>query len=62
MDKNTVIGLGLIGVILATFTYFNKPSDAEIKAQKEKAKKEIAIQQEEIKKEQDKYNTSVFFI
>lgn len=58
MDKNTVIGLGLIGVILATFTYFNKPSDAEIKAQKEKAKKEIAIQQEEIKKEQDKIVTA----
>jgi YidC/Oxa1 family membrane protein insertase len=58
MDKNTVIGLGLIGVILATFTYLNKPTEEELKAQK--AKQEIALQQE--KKELDKeakkiYNT-----
>ena len=35
MDKNTLIGLGLIGVILALFTYFNQPTEAEIAAQKE---------------------------
>ena len=31
MDKNTLIGLGLIGVILATFTYFNQPTPEELK-------------------------------
>jgi YidC/Oxa1 family membrane protein insertase len=42
MDKNTVIGLTLIGALLVVFTYMNQPSDAEIKAQKEKEKKELA--------------------
>ena len=40
MDKNTLIGLGLIGVILATFTYFNQPSPEELKKREELAKKE----------------------
>src|SRR5690554_968680 len=31
MDKNTIIGLGLIGVILALFTFFNQPSEEELK-------------------------------
>jgi YidC/Oxa1 family membrane protein insertase len=43
MDKNTLIGLGLIGAILVTFTYLNKPSDAEMKAQELKAKKEQVV-------------------
>lgn len=42
MDKNTLIGLGLIGVILATFTYFNQPSPEELKKREELAKKEQA--------------------
>ena len=30
MDKNTVIGLVIIGLILSVFTIFNQPSDEEI--------------------------------
>ncbi len=47
MDKNTIVGLGLIGAILVTFTLLNKPSAAEVKkqnAQKEKEKREIALE------------------
>ncbi len=49
MDKNTVIGLTLIGALLVVFTYLNQPSDAEIKA-KEKEQKELALKE---KKEAD---------
>lgn len=42
MDRNTVIGLVLIGVILSVFAIFNQPSEAEIKA--EKQKQELAQQ------------------
>ncbi|MDX1653479.1 MAG: membrane protein insertase YidC [Brumimicrobium sp.] len=59
MDRNTLIGLGLIGVILALFTYFNQPSPEEIKAQQEKielaekkAKERKAFEAEEKKKEE----------
>lgn len=45
MDRNTIIGLVLIGGILAGFTFFNQPSEEEIKAQKEKEKKELAEKQ-----------------
>src|SRR5690554_430598 len=34
MDRNTLIGLGLIGVILATFTFYNKPSEEEMLAKR----------------------------
>lgn len=40
MDRNTIIGLVLIGTILATFAIFNKPSEEEMKAAQAKAKKE----------------------
>lgn len=40
MDRNTVIGLVLIGVILSVFTIFNQPSEAEIKKQQA----EVALQ------------------
>ena len=36
MDRNTVVGLVLIGLILSVFTLFNQPSEEEIKAEKEK--------------------------
>lgn len=41
MDRNTIIGLTLIGVILVTFTIFNQPSAADLKkkAQTEAADK-----------------------
>jgi YidC/Oxa1 family membrane protein insertase len=43
MDRNTIIGLVLIGLILSVFTIFNQPSEEELKQQKakiEKAEKE----------------------
>lgn len=40
MDRNTVIGLVLIGVILSVFTIFNQPSEEEIKKQQA----EVALQ------------------
>jgi YidC/Oxa1 family membrane protein insertase len=40
MDKNTILGLGLIGAILVTFTLINKP--------KEPTKEELAKQKKEI--------------
>jgi YidC/Oxa1 family membrane protein insertase len=42
MDRNTMIGLGLIGVILAIFTYINQPNPEEIEAQRKKAEQELA--------------------
>lgn len=41
MDKNTLIGLGLIGVILAVFTYINQPDPEEIRKQQEIAQQEL---------------------
>ena len=41
MDRNTLIGLGLIGIILAVFTYINQPSPEEIQAQQKKAQQEL---------------------
>ncbi len=40
MDRNTIIGLVLIGLTLTTFAIFNQPSKEEIKASQAKAKKE----------------------
>ncbi len=40
MDKNTLIGLGLIGVILAVFTYINQPDPEEYRLQQEALKEE----------------------
>jgi len=50
MDKNTLIGLGLIGAILVTFSMFNQPSAEEIKKQQEEATKK---EQEAKKKEKE---------
>ena len=45
MDKNTVIGLSLIGLLLVTFTYMNQPSQEELakKAKTEKAAKDGVV-------------------
>ncbi|MFY7989631.1 MAG: membrane protein insertase YidC [Fluviicola sp.] len=56
MDKNTVIGLSLIGVLLVAFTIMSQPSEAEIKAQKkkelnEKKKKEAEAKSKEKEKQ-----------
>lgn len=51
MDRNSIIGLVLIGVILMIFTYLNKPSEEQIAESKRiqdsitEVQKEIAIQQ-----------------
>lgn len=69
MDKNTVIGLVIIGVILSVFTIFNQPSEEELKAQKEKQElaekrqkeneKEASKEESEPKKETKKVSTLV---
>lgn len=49
MDRNTILGLGLIGAILVTFTLLNKPSAEDLKKEKalqEKEKKEIALEKQ----------------
>ena len=40
MDRNTIIGLVLIGLTLSVFTIFNQPTEEEIAAQLEQAKNE----------------------
>lgn len=47
MDRNTVIGLVLIGLILSVFTIFNQPSEEEI----QKRKQEVEMQKNAEKKE-----------
>ena len=39
MDKNTIIGFVLIAVVLIGFSWWNRPSEEEIKAQQEQAEK-----------------------
>jgi YidC/Oxa1 family membrane protein insertase len=45
MDRNTIIGLTLIGVILVVFTLFNQPSAEDLK--KQKAQTEAAAKKKE---------------
>jgi YidC/Oxa1 family membrane protein insertase len=54
MDRNTLIGLGLIGVILAIFTYINQPDPEEYKKQQELAKKELEERQRKEKEKEEK--------
>ena len=56
MDRNTLIGLGLIGVILAVFTYVNQPSPEEIQAQQEKVQQEL--EQRRMLEQQNEANES----
>ena len=44
MDRNTLTGLVLIGLLLTVFTIINKPSEEELKAQQEKVEKEKLAQ------------------
>lgn len=60
MDRNTLIGLGLIGVILAIFTYVNQPDPEEYKKQQELAKKELEerqLKEKELRKKSDEEST-----
>jgi len=64
MDRNTLIGLGLIGVILAIFTYVNQPNPEEIRKQQELAQQELEQRQaenkieEEVEKNENSQNVS----
>ncbi len=59
MDRNSIIGLVLIGLILSVYAIVNQPTEAEIKKQE----KELALQQKKekeaaTKKEADKKETA----
>jgi YidC/Oxa1 family membrane protein insertase len=56
MDKNTLIGLGLIGAILVTFSLFNQPSAEEIKRQQEEKAKLEEQRKKEIQNESETLN------
>ena len=65
MDKNSLIGLGMIGAILATFMYLQQPSKEDLELQaKEQKKVEIArkedIAQEAIAKAEKKEKAAAF--
>ena len=49
MDKNTIIGLVMIGLILSVFTIFNKPSEEELKAEEAKLEQQ-AIDKADVEK------------
>lgn len=55
MDRNTVIGLVIIGLILSIFTIFNKPSEEEVKAEQERIEK--LAQEEQKQADEAKKNT-----
>lgn len=57
MDRNTIIGLSLIGALLIGFTYFNQPSAEEIKKQQEKEKKALAAKEKKEKSKKSKKDT-----
>ena len=57
MDKNTIIGLVLIGLILSVFTIVNQPSEEEVKVMEKKAKIELAEQK--AKEKEAKVETEV---
>ena len=74
MDKNNLIGFGLIGLVLVAFVYFNQPDPQQIEAQKryqdsitaviqqqEAAAREAALKEAERAEAQSKDSTSVLF-
>jgi YidC/Oxa1 family membrane protein insertase len=54
MDRNTVTGLVLIGLLLTVFAIFNQPSEEEQRKMKEKARKERVAQAAKEKEKADK--------
>src|SRR5690554_5082221 len=58
MDKNTIIGLGLIGVILALFTFFNQPSEEELK-ERMAQQEQVAQQQKDAVEKADEQEKKV---
>jgi YidC/Oxa1 family membrane protein insertase len=53
MDKNSIIGLLLIGAILIGFSIYNAPSEAEIAATKQKQDSVEAVQKLSVKEQQN---------
>lgn len=49
MDKNTVIGFILIAFVLIGFSWWNQPSEEEIRAQQEQIEKQAAEQRQQQK-------------
>lgn len=47
MDKNTITGLVLIGILLVGFSYLSRPSEEQIAAQKRYYDSIAVVQQEE---------------
>lgn len=58
MDRNTTIGLILIGLLLTVFTLINQPSAADIKKSKENQKRELAKAKKEEATKKDSQNTT----
>ena len=52
MDKNTIIGFVLIAVVLIGFSWYNRPTEEELKAQQEQVEKQKAEQQKAAEKKQ----------
>jgi len=48
MDKNQIIGIGLIGLIMVGFYHFTKPSEEELALQQQQRQAAIAAQQAEV--------------
>ena len=48
MDRNSVVGLVLIAVILVVFSILNAPTEAEMKAQQQKEDSLRNVQKKEI--------------
>lgn len=74
MDKNNLIGFGLIGLVLVAFVYFNQPDPKQIEAQKryqdsitaiaqqqEAAARAVALEEAKKIEEQSKDSTSILF-
>ena len=59
MDRNTIIGLVLIGVILSVFTIFNRPSEEELKAEQEKLEQTSGENDTEKDKKTEKQDSTI---
>ena len=54
MDKNTIIGFVLIAAVLIGFSWYNRPTEEELKAQQEQVEKQKAEQQKAAEKSKPK--------
>src|SRR5690349_21330979 len=53
MDKNSIIGLVLIGVLIIAYSIYTQPNEAEIKAMKHKRDSVLAVEQAKQKAEEE---------